>query len=31
MTAGARVLAENYSINGGDTLSTSATIKEINL
>ena len=31
MTAGARVLAENYSINGGDTLSASATIKEINL
>ena len=31
MNAGARVLTENYSINGGDTLSASATIKEINL
>ena len=31
MSAGARVLTENYSVNGGDTLSTSATIKEINL
>ena len=31
MEAGARVLGESYSINGGDTLSASATIKEINL
>jgi len=31
MTAGAKVLTEGYSINGGDTLSASATIKEINL
>ena len=31
MTAGAKVLTEAYSVNGGDTLSASATIKEINL
>ena len=31
MSAGARVLTEGYNINGGDTLSASATIKEINL
>jgi hypothetical protein len=31
MEAGARVLGESYNINGGDTLSASATIKEINL
>ena len=31
MAAGARVLAEGYDINGGDTLSTTATIKQIDL
>ena len=31
MSAGARVLAEGYDINGGDTLSASATIKQIDL
>mgnify|MGYP003147348867 FL=1 len=31
MSAGARVLGESYSINGGEALSASATIKEINL
>ena len=31
MGAGARVLAEGYSINGGDSLSATATIKQIDL
>ena len=31
MAAGARVLAEGYDIKGGDTLSTTATIKQIDL
>ena len=31
MTAGAKVLTEAYTVNGGDTLSASAIIKEINL
>ena len=31
MTAGATVLTQGYNVNGGDTLSASATIKEINL
>ena len=31
MTAGAKVLTQGYDVNGGDTLSASATIKEINL
>jgi hypothetical protein len=31
MTAGAKVLTQGYNVNGGDTLSASATIKEINL
>ena len=31
MAAGARVLAEGYDVNGGDTLSATATIKQIDL
>ena len=31
MAAGARVLAEGYNINGGDSLSATATIKQIDL
>ena len=31
MSAGARVLAEGYDVNGGDTLSATATIKQIDL